>query len=64
LLYKSDLSGLGYGGLAPHVIVLTLGLFDSMKKVYSVQNNNNNNNNNNNITLFKSILNYSNFLMT
>jgi hypothetical protein len=37
LLYKSDLSGLGYGGLAPHVIVLTLGLFDSIKKVYSVQ---------------------------
>jgi hypothetical protein len=37
LLYKSDLSGLGYEGLAPHVIVLTLGLFDSMKKVYSVK---------------------------
>jgi hypothetical protein len=37
LLYKSDLSGLEYGGLAPHIIVLALGLFNSMKKVYSVQ---------------------------
>jgi hypothetical protein len=37
LLYKSDLSGFGYGGLAPHVIVLVLGLFNSMKKVYFVK---------------------------
>jgi len=41
LLYKSNLSGLGYGSLEPLVIVLVLGFFDSMKKVYSIQNNNN-----------------------
>jgi hypothetical protein len=37
LLYKSDLSDLGYRGLIPLVFVLALGLFDSMKKVYFVQ---------------------------
>jgi hypothetical protein len=37
LLYKSDLSGLGYGGLAPHVIVFALGLSDSKKNFYFVK---------------------------
>jgi hypothetical protein len=37
LLYKSDLSSLGYESLEPLVIVLAMGLFDSMKKIYFVK---------------------------